>query len=195
METRIYHGNISPEDLSRNLMAHFNQGNLMVQQIGSGDKIAVQIASRGQVTAGGQTALSVSLQKVADGVAVQLGQQAWYGVAASLGFSALAALMNPWNLLGRLDDIAQDIESLSLTNEVWQSIDASARALGSGYELSERLKRVVCAYCGTPNPLSESSCVACGAPLQDTQPCTCKACGFVVKKDERFCPNCGATLS
>jgi hypothetical protein len=48
METRIYHGKISPADLSQNLMAHFNRGNLMVQQIGEGSKIAIQIASRNQ---------------------------------------------------------------------------------------------------------------------------------------------------
>jgi hypothetical protein len=191
METRIYHGKISPIDLSQNLIAHFNRGNLMVQQIGEGSKIAVQIASRNQAPSGGQTALSVTIQTVSDGVAVQVGQQAWVGVAASLGFSALAALINPWNLLGRLDDIAQDIEAMQLKDEVWQTIDSSARALGSGYELSERLKRVVCEYCQVANPVGEASCIACGAPLGHAQPITCKSCGFVVTKAERFCPNCG----
>ncbi len=191
METRIYHGKLLPADLARNLMAQFNRGNLMVQQIGEGDQIAVQIASRNQPSSGGQTALSVTMQKVEDGVAVQVGQQAWMGVAASLGFSALAALMNPWNLLGRLDDIAQDIESLQLSEEVWKSIDSSARALGSGYELSERLKRVVCAYCGVANPVGEGSCVACGAPLGLAQPTTCRYCGFVITGEDKYCPNCG----
>ncbi len=194
METRIYHGKLLPADLARNLMAQFNRGNLMVQQIGEGDQIAVQIASRSQARSGGQTALSVTMQKVADGVAVQVGQQAWMGVAASLGFSALAALMNPWNLLGRLDDIAQDIESLQLSEEVWKSIDSNARALGSGYELSDRLKRVVCAYCGVANPVGEGSCVACGAPLGLVQPTTCRNCGFVITGEDKYCPNCGKPL-
>ncbi len=194
METRIYHGKLLPADLAQNLMAQFNRGNLMVQQIGEGDQIAVQIASRSQARSGGQTALSVTMQKVADGVAVQVGQQAWMGVAASLGFSALAALMNPWNLLGRLDDIAQDIESLQLSEEVWKSIDSNARALGSGYELSDRLKRVVCAYCGVANPVGEGSCVACGAPLGLVQPTTCRNCGFVITGEDKYCPNCGKPL-
>ncbi len=191
METRIYHGKLLPADLAQNLMAQFNRGNMMVQQIGEGDKIAVQIASRDRPTSGGQTALSVTMQKVEDGVAVQVGQQAWMGVAASLGFSALAALMNPWNLLGRLDDIAQDIESLQLSEEVWKSIDSSARALGSGYELSDRLKRVVCAYCGVANPVGAGSCIACGAPLGTVQPTTCRYCGFVITGEDKYCPNCG----
>ncbi len=194
METRIYHGKLIPADLAQNLMAQFNRGNLMVQQIGEGDKIAVQIASRNQPSSGGQTALSVTMQKVEDGVAVQVGQQAWMGVAASLGFSALAALMNPWNLLGRLDDIAQDIESLQLSEEVWKSIESSARALGSGYELSDRLKRVVCAYCGVANPVGAGSCVACGAPLGLVQPTTCRYCGFVITGADKYCPNCGKPL-
>jgi len=194
METRIYHGKFSPAAIAQNLMAHFNHGNLIVQQIGEGSDLAVQIASRNQASSGGQTALSVTLQAVEDGVSVQIGQQAWVSVAASLGFSALAALINPWNLLGRLDDIAQDIESIQLKDEVWQAIDSTARALGSGYELSDRLKRVVCEYCQTANQVGESSCIACGAPLGNTQPVTCKNCGFVLTRSEKFCPNCGKAV-
>jgi len=194
METRIYHGKMSPADLANALMAYFNRGNMMVQQIGEGSNLAVQIASRAQAASGGQTALSVTLQSVADGVNVQVGQQAWAGVAASLGFSALAALINPWNLLGRLDDIAQDIESLQLSEEVWKVIDSTAKSLGSGYELSDRLKRIVCEYCQVANPVGESTCIACGAPLGGVQPVTCKSCGYVVNSSEKFCPNCGKLL-
>jgi hypothetical protein len=194
METRIYHGKITPADLARSLVAYFNRGNLMVQQIGDGSNLAVQIASRAQAASGGQTALSVSLQAVEDGVSVQVGQQAWSGVAASLGFSALAALINPWNLLGRLDDIAQDIESIQLSEEVWKVLDSTSRSLGSGYELSDRLKRIVCEYCQVANPVGEPNCIACGAPLGNVQPETCKNCGFVVSSSEKFCPNCGKAL-
>jgi hypothetical protein len=191
METRIFHGQLTPSDLANALVAHFNRGNLRVQQIGSSEKVAVQIASAINAASGGQTALSVSFQKVEDGVAVQVGQQAWLGVAASLGLTALSALANPWNLLNRLDDVAQDIEYIQLAEEVWKVIDGTARALGSGYQLSERLRRVVCSYCTVANPVGESRCVACGAPLGDVQPGTCRNCGFVITKSERFCPNCG----
>lgn len=194
MEQKIFHGKITPQDFSQTLLAQFHRGNLRVQQIGSGEKIAVQIASSEYATSGGQTAISVLLQKVEDGVAVQIGQQSWLGVAASLGLSALAALRNPWALLGRLDDIAQDVQSLQLSEEVWKVLEATARAYGSTYELSQRLKRSVCTFCNTANPVAEPRCIACGAPLGDIQPRTCPNCGFVVKYSESICPNCKKPL-
>lgn len=194
MDQRIYHGELSTLDVARSLIAHFNRGGLQVQQIGTGDQIAVQIATPPHPASGGQTAISVNVRKVEDGLSIQVGQQAWLGVAASLGMSALSALRNPFNLLGRLDDIAQDIQSLQLTDEIWRVCDAAARAAGAGTRLSERLRRVVCSYCDTANPVGEASCIACGAPLGDDQPGTCLRCGFVITRAERTCPNCGSPL-
>lgn len=191
MDTRIYHGKITPEDLARGIIAHFHRGNYRVQQIGEGDTIAVQIATTQMAQSGGQTALSISLQAVEDGVSVQIGQQAWFGVAASLGWTALSAIRNPFNLLGRLDDLAQDIESLQLTEETWRIIGATAQVLGAGHEVSERLRRMECAFCGVANPVGEPSCIACGAPLGDSQPAACRQCGYVLKFQEQVCPNCG----
>ena len=68
---------------------------------------------------GGHTALTINIQKVEDGIMMELGQQAWLGVAASLGQTAISALRNPLSLLGRLDDIAQDIENMQLSENVW----------------------------------------------------------------------------
>jgi hypothetical protein len=194
MEQRIYHGKITPSDFARSLISNFNRGNYQVQQIGSGPHLAVQIATRNAPSPGGQTALSVDIQQVADGVSVQISKQEWMGVAASLGFSALAALMNPVNLLGRLDDIAQDIQSLQLSDEVWKVVDAAAQAEGAGFELSERLRRIVCEYCSSANPVGESNCVSCGAPLGGVQPRTCRRCGFVITTNESICPNCKQPL-
>jgi hypothetical protein len=191
MEQRIYHGNLQPEDLARSLVAHFHRGNLRVQQIGSGPNLSVQIATRSAPTSGGQTALCVTLQAFGDGVAVEVGKQAWFGVAASLGMSALAALRNPFSLLSRLDDIAQDIEYLQLTEEVWRVLETSARALGASFELSDRLRRLVCAYCLTANPVGEPQCIACGAPLGESQPITCKNCGYIFVESPKSCTNCG----
>src|SRR5512140_2271664 len=107
---RIFHGSLTPDDIARALMAKFNRGNLHAQQLGSGNKVVVQIGTSQMSRSGGDTALSVTLLKAEDGVSVQIGQQAWLGVAASLGQTALAALQNPFNLIGRLDDLAQDIQ-------------------------------------------------------------------------------------
>ncbi len=190
MEQRIYHGNLTPLNISESLIAHFNRGNLRAQQLGDPDRLIVQIGTRPGAMAGGDTTVSVILQKVADGVAVQLGQQAWLGIAASLGATALWAIRNPFNLLGRLDDLAQDIQNLQINEQVWQAIDDVARAAGASQELSNRLRRTVCPYCRVANPVGEPSCIACGAPLGDVQPRTCPNCGFVLKNFETVCPNC-----
>jgi hypothetical protein len=125
---------------------------------------------------------------------VQIGEQAWLGVAASLGVSALSVLRNPLSLLARLDDIAQDIEHLSLSDEVWKILDGTARALGANLQLSERLRRVTCVYCGTANPVGEGRCIACGAPLGSSQPRTCAKCGYVITSEEHNCPNCSSPV-
>lgn len=194
MDQKIYHGDIEPRLVAEALTAAFNRGNLRVITLGDDKAMSVQIASANQPAAGGQTALGVNLQKVPDGLLVQVGQQTIYGVAASLGLSALAALANPFNLVGRLDDIAQDIESLTLSEDVWKTIDGAARSAGSGFDLSDRLRRMVCAYCNTANPVDAPSCIACGAPLGGAQPKTCKQCGYVLKPEEHYCPNCGAQV-
>jgi hypothetical protein len=192
--TRIYHGDFMPSDIARDIIAQFNRGNYKVQQIGHDPKIAVQIATKQFAQSGGQTALTVTLHKVEDGVSIQVGKQAWMGVAASLGVTALSALRNPLSLLGRLDDIAQDIESLQLEENVWEVIRYSAKQHGVGKVLSDRLQRYVCPYCNTANQVGEGRCIACGAPLGDIQPLSCLNCGFVVNNLERICPNCQAPL-
>ncbi|MBA4313243.1 MAG: hypothetical protein C0417_11500 [Chlorobiaceae bacterium] len=194
MPQQIYHGNLRNYDLAQALLAQFGRGNLRVQQFGAGDSIIVQIATSQFASSGGTTALNVSLQNVADGVAVEIGKQAWLGIAASLGVTTLSALRNPFSLINRLDDIAQDIEYVQLSENVWHVIDSTARALGSGFELSERLNRYICDFCTTPNPTGEPNCIACGAPLGDIQPLTCKKCGYIVFKRETTCTNCSSPL-
>ncbi|HEX2998445.1 MAG TPA: zinc ribbon domain-containing protein [Anaerolineales bacterium] len=194
MDRRIFHGSIQPNDIAHALMAEFNRGNLRAQVLGNQDKMAVQIATRAGAMSGGQTALTINIQKVEDGIMVEVGQQAWLGVAASLGQTAISALRNPFSLLGRLDDLAQDIENMQLNDKTWQVIDRAAAALKASHALSEKLSRITCQYCGCANPTGEANCVACGAPMGDAQPTTCRNCGFVVTPTEGVCPNCGEKL-
>ncbi len=194
MERKIFHGNLQPADLARALIAEFNQGNLRALSFGEGDKIIVQVGTRSDSKSGGQTAMTVTLQSVEDGTMAELGQQAWLGLVASLGATALTAIRNPFNLLGRLDDIAQDVQSLQLSERIWAVISKAASAAGASAELSENLKRVTCEYCHVANAVGAASCSACGAPLGKIQPTTCRSCGFVVKANEKICPNCGKPL-
>lgn len=194
MNRRIYHGNITPEDVARTLQAAFNRGNLRAQVLGKGGKLAVQIATAAGAPSGGQTALTVHLDQIEDGVVVQMGEQAWLGVAASLGTTAVSALFRPLTILGRLDDIAQDVENIQLGDRIWRVIESSVDAVGASHALSERLRRLTCDYCGTANPVGQGACLACGAPLGDEHPRACNNCGFVVAPEAMKCPNCGAEL-
>lgn len=194
MSTRIYHGDLDPRQIANNLSATFHRGNYQVQQIGDKDSLAVQIATRQNRSSGGRTAMTATISKVADGLSITVGQQNWLGLAASLGFSALSAVHNPLSLLNRLDDIAQDVESITLEDQIWGVVDQTARELGTSQALSSRLSRTVCPYCLTANEIAAGRCIACGAPLGEVQPITCLNCGFVVQKDETICPNCKKRL-
>jgi hypothetical protein len=194
MQTRTFHGPIAPLDLAQALVAGFNRGNLRAQAFGDQKKAFVQIATPGLPTSGGKTALMVQLSAVEDGVMIQLGQQDWIGVAASLGLTALMALHRPLSLLNRIDDLAEDLSSLQLAERVWQTIDQTATGLGASFDISERLRRITCPHCLTANPVGGSACIACGAPLGPSQPNACRACGFIPPAGAATCPNCGKAL-
>ena len=194
MDRRIFHGNIEPNDIAQALVAEFNHGNIYAQIVGHSKTMAVQISTRMGAQSGGQTALTVTIQATDDGIMVEIGQQAWLGVAASLGQTAISALRNPFSLLGRLDDLAQDIENIQLNDNVWKVIEQTVASAGASHELSDRLRREICPYCQTANPVGTGSCIACGAPLGNVQPVTCSNCGFAVSQTETLCPNCNKRL-
>jgi hypothetical protein len=194
MDEKTFYGPVAPEDFARALIGEFDQGNLVVRQLGRGATRVVQIASAPNASSGGKTAITVQLTAVEDGVHVRVGQQDWFGIAASMGLTALSALRRPGLLLSRLDDLAQDIASLQLTTRIWQTIARTADALGVSHELSERLRRLTCAYCLTANPVGAPSCVACGAPLGPNQPRACPQCGYIVEAGTSICPQCSAQL-
>jgi len=192
-QQRTYHGDINPDEMAAALVAAFNQGNMRAQQVGEGDKVMVQIATR-QGGSGGKAALSITIQRVEDGVSVAMGQHEWLGVAASLGQTALTTLLNPWNLIGRLDDIAQDVTSLTLVDKAWEAVEKFAQAAQITKTISERLQTVACPFCGTANKVGAPDCVNCGAPLGEYQPLSCPKCGNVMPAKSKFCANCGTAL-
>jgi hypothetical protein len=194
MDRRVFHGNIKPTDIANALMAQYDHGNMYAQVVGQYDNLAVQIATRSGAFSGGQTAMTISIRTVEDGIMIELGRQAWLGVAASISHTALSALRNPFSLLGRLDDLAQDFESIQLSENVWKVIDGAVLRFGASHALSERLSRITCEHCRTANRLGEGSCIACGAPLGDAHPASCPHCGFAVTLEEISCPNCNQKL-
>jgi hypothetical protein len=194
MDQFIFHGPLTVEDVAEALIAEFNHGDLRAQAIGGGDTSVIQITTVKHPTSGGRTALSVHLSQVEDGVQIQLGQQEWLGVAASLGQTALGALLRPASLLMRLDDLATDIHYLQLRDRVRETIERVAQAAGASFQISERLRRITCLYCSTANPVGEPHCIACGAPLGPSQPVSCPHCGYVTNSEASVCPQCGKDL-
>lgn len=190
--SQTFHGEITPLDFAKSLIAEFNQENIVAQQIGNDGNIVVQIRTKDNPSSGGRTTLSVILRKVEDGVLVNLGKQSWLGVVASIGKTAAYTWRNPWSIINRLDDIAQDIEYINLSDQIWKCIENTAQSTGASFELSERLRRIECDYCHSANPVGESNCISCGAPMGNKQPATCPECGFVLQPGATQCENCGA---
>jgi len=194
MTTKIYHGKVTAENLAKAIATRFTTNDLVTRYTISDDQYNIQIATRRDAHSGGKTSIGLVLQQLEDGVAVKIGKQDWLGIVASLGLSAITLRLNPFNIIGRLDDIAQDIENLSLDDRLWDVIDDVAATMGASQQLSERLRRLACEYCNTANPVGEPRCIACGAPLGDTQPRTCHRCGFVAAPEDTACANCGTEL-
>jgi hypothetical protein len=195
MEQFTFHGPLDIEDVARALAGEFGKGNLRVQVHGDDEFQVVQIASISRPASGGRTALTVHLSRIEDGIHVKMGQQEWMGVAASLGKTALGLLRNPAFLLGRLDDLAEDISSLQLNDRVRETIERVAESVGASFQISETLRRLTCIYCLTANPVGEPHCIACGAPMGPSQPISCLHCGFVTHVGAKNCPQCGKDLS
>lgn len=178
------------EELASALANIFNRGNLRTSLSQNSNKAFVQISTYPHPVSGGSTSLGISLNQIDDRIEVQVGEQSLFGVAASLGKSAFLALRNPLNLLGRLDDIAQDIEHLELDDQVWEVLDQLAANADASHHLTDRLTRLTCDYCRVANLVGEGRCMACGAPLGDAHPFACSNCGYVVIESDQTCPNC-----
>jgi hypothetical protein len=194
MDQRTYHGDIVPDELADALVAQFDQGNLRAQKVGRGERLMVQIATREWRGSGGQAALTVTISKIEDGVTVALGQHDWFGAAASIAQTGLMLFLNPLSLLGRLDDLAQDVSSFSLPTQVWNTVEKFCQGVGATKEISERLRAIACPYCGVAAKVGQAQCSACGAPLGDLQPRTCSQCGNVMRSNAKFCDICGNRL-
>lgn len=194
-EQRVYRGKIDAEDMARALVLEFNAGDTQAQWTrGEGGRAVVQVSNRQVQYGDPTTTVAIYLTPSASGMVVAVSEQKLFGVAADLAKSGVKALLNPLSLLGELDDIARNVRSLSLRQEVWTAVEAYCRNAGAGIGAGRQLEMVVCSYCGTPNDIGALNCRACRAPLADAQPVTCGRCGSLNDPQARNCVNCGAVL-
>ena len=193
MEQRTYHGDLSPDEIAHALLAQFNQGTFAVQQISQGDRALVQIGTRDRRNRV-ENALTVTIGKTPDGVNVAVGDQQLLDAAADLAQAGLGALFNPLSLLGNLGEIAGDVSSFSLPQQVWETVDKYCKSAGAGLGGSPEKMTIGCPYCGVANPPGAPTCSGCGAPLGSAQPIYCPQCGQVAPSGTQFCSRCGAKL-
>jgi hypothetical protein len=193
MEQRTYHGDLDPDEMANALIAQFNQGGTAAQRLGHGDRAIVQIGTLDRYRRV-ENALTVTISRTPDGTSVSLGQQQWLDAAADLAQAGLGALFNPLSLLGKLDEVARDVSSFSLPQQVWETVDKYCQGVGAGLGGSPQTMAIACAYCGVANHPGAPTCVGCGAPLGQVQPVYCPKCGQVAPHGTKICARCGAKL-
>jgi hypothetical protein len=190
METRTYHGKVTPRDVAGVLVSRFSSDDLSAVTSGDGEKIIVNISSAGYQ--GGRTALAVGLSPASDGVMVTVGDHNLLGLAADLVQTGLGAWRNPLALIGEIDDVARNVEKMNLPAQVWATVDHYCQSMGAG--LTAEPTTVTCPYCGVLGPIGAGTCAACGAPLGRSQPLTCSKCGKLLPADLQYCTRCGSPL-
>ena len=195
MDERTFRGNITPGDLADALVAQFNRGDYRAQKAGRGAQMVVQIATQRGRRGEPDTAVAVTITPTSDGVKVSMGDPEWLGVAADLVQTGLGALLNPWSLVHKVDDVARNVQDLSLPQQVWGAVDQYARTVGARPKLAPEPVAVTCPFCRTANAIGEARCIACGAPLGDAQPVRCPSCNRLLPAGTTQCPQCGAQLA
>jgi predicted RNA-binding Zn-ribbon protein involved in translation (DUF1610 family) len=195
VEQRAYHGEIDTEDAARALVVQFNHGETRAQWMrGGGGRTVVQVRSVQRGHRDPSTAITLHITPSETGVVVSMAEQQWAGVAADLARSGLMTLLNPWNLIGEIDDIARNVRRLQLRDEVWQAVETYCRSAGAGTGAAAQTQQLVCPYCGTPNEIGALNCHACRAPLAEAQPRVCPRCGFLNDPHAQYCVNCRTRL-
>lgn len=192
MITKTYYGKFQVNHFLNFLAATFRDQNLDVNVSNHGKRNVVRFVSSRGAKSGGQFALNLILTEFEGGVRIDIGTPEGLGVAASLGKTALFTLLNPYNLLVRLDDVAQDIENITLDQSLLKEIERYMRTNHLTLKLSSSLSKTVCEYCHSINDYGKSNCVSCGAPMGDTLLKTCPRCGFAMKNKLSRCPQCKA---
>jgi hypothetical protein len=195
MQRRTYRGPITARGLAEALVQRFNEGHLMARATGPDDHIVVQIVAREiDRRKHDRAALTMSIIQYEDAVEVSLGEHQWLGSATDLLEAGLKGWFRPVSLLGEMAEIADDIETLQLPDQVWEAVEHYVESVGAKLGLAAEERMVACPFCGVGNPVGAGKCSACGGSLVDVQPKGCPQCGKLMPHTAQFCSRCGAAL-
>ncbi len=155
-----------PQKLDTDGLAHrledtFRDEGYKVQEIGSGDDIAVQIkkGTTKKALVGMDQAITVRMQRQGNQTTVSVGQAKW---ADKVGVEVIGAMVF-WPLM--IPATYGVYEQHTLPKRVVDAVNEFASATGANPSNSKESLMVDCSNCGVINSADTETCSACGRPL------------------------------
>ena len=164
MKQFLIERSVQPKEFIDRLAFEFDNAtfDVLIQQ-NLKDQNVAKIITDSRTLSESQTSLIVVAELTEKGLLVTVSDQEWGGIAASLGTTVVAAILNPINLVGRIDDLAADVQNLQLGDKVEQFIrNFSDNMVNKSSALAPKS---VCKYCRSRNEDTATHCASCGAPL------------------------------
>lgn len=196
MEQRIYHGSITPAQLSQMLIDTWDRDETVAQALETDGGMIIQIGQRtgGWLNDEPRQALTLGIETLHDGVRVSMGQQQWYQAGGRImvgGLIGFFPFFFVWPLGGLFRGDGPEIDR-DLPGQIWQSIERYTAESGAATGPTRRLSTVACPACGVANPEGAATCSACGQALQVAH---CPNCGANNPPGANFCIRCGTKLA
>jgi hypothetical protein len=159
--------NLDTKGLAKEIENTFAAEGYQVQEIGSGDDIAVQIKkeSTGRAIVGMQQAITVRMQKTGGMTKVSVGQAKW---ADKAGVEVIGAIVF-WPLM--IPATYGVYKQATLPQKVVDVVNSYATSKGAGNTQKVTTESMVaCPNCGVMNSASAQYCSACGSQLAVAKP-------------------------
>lgn len=157
MEQRLYQCTIDPNAFAQHLLATWDQGDTVAQALEGDEGNIVQVGqrSRGFFSDKPQSALSVALEPVSDGLRVTLGEQQWYrdggGQLMVGGLIGFFPFFFTWPLGGGCDEPVAP----QMTSHVWESVERYVQQYGAVISVTRRLPQQPVAATGATTRLPQ----------------------------------------
>ncbi len=165
MIEEVYSQDIDTKGLAQTIERTFSNEGYKVQEVGSGNDIAVQIKkeSTGRAVLGLEQALTVRITKNDGTTKVQLGQAKW---ADKAGVEIIGAMVF-WPLM--IPATYGIYKQGTLPGKVVNVVNSYAASQGATSPQSKTSSTVACPACGVANSSDSQYCSACGGSLKDVQ--------------------------
>ena len=167
MEQRLYQGAIDPNALVQYLLDTWDQGDTVAQALEGDEGTIVQVGQRSRsfFSDKPQSALTVALEPVSDGLRVTLGEQQWYrdggGQIMVGGLIGFFPFFFTWPLGGGRDEPVDP----QMTSQMWESVERYVQQYGAVSGVTRRLPQQPVAAIGATTRLPQQPEAATGATI------------------------------